>query len=186
MQTDPKKTGSFSLLEQDIAEVMREQTARLDPDEGLERFMAAVAANPKRSSMDASWWQRINDWLSGVGLTPAFASLVIVAQAGVLFVLMASQPGSDDVDLTTQYRGAGVQQQQVPDFKLTISPDADFAGLASLLHSNGCKIIAGPSESGEIWVVLDDKRRLDEVRATLSQSIMIDDVASLQKQAIGH
>lgn len=175
MQPDQKKPGRFSLLEQDIAEVMREQTARLDPDEGLDRFMAAVRANPKVAPK-ASWWQRLNDRLNGIGFTPALASVVVAVQIGVLLALLANQPGRDDAVSMTQYRGADMQQEQAPDLKLSISPDADFASLATLLRNNGCRITAGPSASGEIWVVVEDKARLHEIRAALAQSSLIDDV----------
>jgi hypothetical protein len=176
MQSDQKKPGKLTLLEQDLAEVMREQTARLDPDVGLDRFMAAVKAHPKRAPK-TSWWQRMNEWLGGIGFTPALASVVVVVQVGVLAALLTNQPGHDDATSIAQYRGADVRQEQTPDLKLTISPDADFASLAILLRSNGCKIVAGPTESGEIWVVVEDKNRLVEVRAILSQSRLIDDVS---------
>ena len=94
--------------------------------------------------------------------------------------MVANKPAGEDVSSLTQYRGGSVEVGQAPDLKLIINPDADFASLATLLHSQGCRITAGPSAHGEIWVVVDDKQRLDEVKAVLSQSKLIDDVAVKQ------
>lgn len=161
-------------LEQDIRTLFREESAGINPNEGLDRFMAAVAANPKAR---VSWWTRLNRWLADAGFTPALASTVVMLQAGVIVALLALhvQPEKEDVlDMTP--RGADVLQQEAPDFKLTVKPDSGFSELVMLLRGNHCRIIAGPSELGEIWVAVDDDARFEEIRMALTQSELIDEI----------
>ena len=161
-------------LEQDIRTLFREETAGINPNEGLDRFMATVAANPKAR---ASWWTRLNRRLADVGFSPALASTVVMLQAGVIAALLALhvQPEKEDVlDMTP--RGAGVLQQEAPDFKLTVKPDTRFSELVTLLLRNHCRIIAGPSEQGELWVAVDDDAKFEEIRTALTQSALIDEV----------
>lgn len=161
-------------LDHDIRTLFREESAGINPNEGLDRFMAAVAANPKAR---ASWWTRLNRWLGDAGFTPALASTVVMLQVGVIVALLAMhvQPKEESVpDMTP--RGADVLQQEVPDFKLTVKPGTRFSELVTLLRGNHCRIIAGPSELGEIWVVVDNHARLEEIRMALTQSDLIDEI----------
>lgn len=161
-------------LDQDIRTLFREESAGINPNEGLDRFMAAVAAN---SRARASWWTRLNRWLSDAGFTPALASTVVMLQVGVIVALLALhvQPKEESVpDMTP--RSADVLQQEVPDFKLTVKPDTRFSELVTLLRGNHCRIIAGPSEQGELWVAVDDDARFEEIRMALTQSELIDEI----------
>lgn len=177
MSTDEDKARREALLDKDLQELFREETAAMDPNEGLERFMAAVAAEPRRR---ASWWQRLNGWLGDIGFSPALASGVAMVQLGVIAALLATHASVSDESPESLYRGAAVQAQVTPDFKITINPDADFASLATLLRANQCRIVAGPSELGELWVVVDDKTSLVAIRKALEESSLIDDVAASQ------
>jgi hypothetical protein len=171
-------------VDKEIQAALRQETAVIDPNEGLDRFMEAVAANPKPRP---SWWQRINGWLGDLGFmngwlrdlgfTPALTS-VAVMQLGVIAVLLATQPPRATAPYEIAYRGIAGEARQTPDLKLTVNPDADFASLAALLRANGCRIVAGPSELGEIWVVVDDKANLVAVRKSLGESSLLDDVAA--------
>jgi len=168
------RNNSPDPLEKDIRSLFREESAGINPNEGLDRFMAAVAANPKAR---ASWWTRLNRWLGDAGFTPALASTVVMLQVGVIAALLALhvQPAEEDVlDMTP--RGADVLQQEAPDFKLTVKPDTSFSELVTLLRGNHCRIIAGPSEQGELWVVVDDDARFEEIRMALTQSELIDEI----------
>jgi hypothetical protein len=168
------RNNSPDPLEQDIRTLFREESAGINPNEGLDRFMAAVAAHPRAR---ASWWTRLNRWLANVGFTPALASTVVMLQVGVIAALLALQvqPEKEDVlDMTP--RGVDVLQQEAPDFKLTVKPDTRFSELVTLLRGNHCRIVAGPSELGEIWVVVDDDAKFEEIRTALTQSALIDEV----------
>lgn len=177
MSTDEDKARREALLDKDLQELFREETSAMDPNEGLERFMAAVAAERRGR---ASWWQRLNDWLGNIGVSPALASGVAMVQLGVIAALLATHATVGDESPESLYRGVAVQAQETPDFKITVNPDADFASLATLLRANQCRIVAGPSELGEIWVVVDDKARLMAIRKSLEESRLIDDVAAHQ------
>lgn len=161
-------------LDREIQAALREERAEIDPDEGLERFMAAVAVTPQARP---SWWQRLNNWLGDIGFSPALASVFIMAQVAIIAALLATQPRPDtDNAPEVEYRGITGQALPPPDLKIAINPDADFASLVTLLRANRCHIIAGPSELGEIWVVVDDDARLEEVRMALTQSNLIDEI----------
>lgn len=178
MSQDQDKASREELFAKDIQAVFREETADISPTEGLERFMAAVAAEPKAR---VSRWQRLNGWLDGIGFSPALASAVVILQAGVIVALLATQfPSVSDGSPESVYRGIAGPTQERPDLKITINPDADFASLAALLRINDCRIVAGPSELGELWVVVDDRKALAEIRRSLEQSSLIDDVAAQQ------
>jgi hypothetical protein len=180
MTQDQDKARWEDLLSKDIQSVFREETADLNPDEGLERFMAAVAANPK-AQIPASWWQRLNTWLAGIGISPALASAVAMVQLGVIAALLATQlPTARDEAPESVYRGATSPVRQEPDLRITINPDADFASLTALLRANNCRIVAGPSELGELWIAVDDEKTLLEIRKSLEQSSLIDDVVAHQ------
>lgn len=168
------RNNSPDPLEQDIQTLFREESAGINPNDGLDRFMAAVVANPKAR---ASWWTRLNRWLSDAGFTPALASTVVMLQVGVIVALLALhvQPEEEGVpDMTP--RGADVLQQEVPDLKLTVKPGTRFSELVTLLRGNHCRIIAGPSEQGELWVAVDDDAKFEEIRTALTQSALIDEV----------
>ena len=175
MNPNLDKAGCEDLLDKDIQAVLREETSEIDPDEGLDQFMAAVAANPKARP---SWWERLNGWLGDIGFSPALASVIVMVQVGVIAALLATQPQpATDGAPEVEYRGITGQVMEAPDLKITINPDADFASLAILLRANSCRIVAGPSELGEIWVAVDDKTDLLATRKSLEESSLIDDVA---------
>lgn len=174
MSTNEDKARREALFDKDLQELFREETAAMDQNEGLERFMAAVAAERRGR---ASWWQRLNGWLGNIGFSPALASGVAMVQLGVIVALLATLATDGDKAPESIYRGVAVQAQETPDFKITINPDADFVSLATLLRANQCRIVAGPSELGELWVVVDDKTSLVAIRKSLEESSLIDDVA---------
>lgn len=181
MSTNEDKARREALFDKDLQELFREEAAAMDPNEGLERFMAAVAANPKpRAPVPISGWQRLNGWLGDIGLSPALVSGVAMVQLGVIVALLATHATVSDKSPESLYRGVAVEAQETPDFKITINPDADFASLATLLRANQCRIVAGPSELGELWVVVDDKTSLVAIRKSLEESSLIDDVAASQ------
>lgn len=164
-------------LEQDLQTLFREESAGINPNEGLDQFMAVVAANPRAR---ASWWTRLNRWLGDAGFTPALASTVVMLQVGVIVSLLAMhvQPEEEGVlDMTP--RGADVLQQEAPDFKLVVKPDTDFARLAAVLRANRCRIVAGPSELGELWVVSDDRMQLSKILIELERSGLFGEVTQV-------
>lgn len=177
MSTNEDKARREALFDKDLQELFREEIAAMDPNEGLERFMAAVAEERRGR---ASWWQRLNGWLGNIGVSPALASGVAMVQLGVIAALLATHATVGDESPESIYRGVAVQAQEAPDFKITINPDADFASLATLLRANQCRIVAGPSELGELWVVVDDKTSLVAIRKALEESKLLDDVAASQ------
>jgi len=178
MTLDQDRVARETLLTKDIQAALHEETAEINPNDGLERFMAGVEANPKAPA-EAPWWQRLNGWLGDIGFSPALASVVVMVQVGVIAALLASHAPPDRAEAPENtYRGARGPAQEKPDLKVTINPDADFASLVTLLRANNCRIIAGPSELGELWVVVADKKNIVEIRRMLEQSRLVDDVVA--------
>ncbi len=173
---DHPEAGQELLMVEEIRSVLQKETRQIDPQEGLAAFMSAVKENP-RQQVRIGLFDRLNTWLESAGFTPALASAIVTIQVGVIAALVSinMQMGQQQ-EIAGQYRSAPMQSLQKPDLKLTISPGTNFADLADLLREQGCRIVAGPSEYGEIWVVVDERNRLEEKRNNLSKSALIDDV----------
>lgn len=140
------------------------------PDDAvLARLLHEIHA--ARGTTQPSWRSRLQRWTGDWGLTPAFAlaATLAVVQSVVLLTLPETAP--------TQFRGSTPAQALRPDLRLNVKPHIDFASLATLLRDNGGRIVDGPSEQGELWIVVDDKTRIAEVRQHLMQSGLVDDVS---------
>lgn len=178
MTQDQDEARREDLFTKDIQSALREETSEGNPNHGLERFMAGVAASPKARR---SWWKSLNSWLGDIGFSPALGSALAMVQLGVIAALLAIHaPAVRDEPPENVYRSIAGPTQERSDLKITINPDADFASLAALLRTNDCRIVAGPSELGELWVVVGDRKALAEIRRSLEQSSLIDDVAAQQ------
>ncbi len=136
---------------------------------GLERLMTSIhqSRKPSKPSFLGRWQYHCRDW----GFTPAFAamSVIVIIQSAVLL-----ERWQQPVALSA-YRSmpeATVQAQ----LKVIINPGANFGDLVILLGQAGCHIVNGPSESGELWLSVDDKSRLIEVSEMLQASPSVADL----------
>jgi hypothetical protein len=133
---------------------------------GLDRLLNNIRQN-RRQNKPPLWirWQlTCRDW----GLTPAFAmmSAIAVIQSFALLDLWRQNQTASSL---SAYRSIPEASAQAA-IKLIISPGANFGDLVMLLRQTGCRIVNGPSESGELWLALDDKTRLKEVSKLLQSS----------------
>lgn len=112
------------------------------------------------------------------GLSPAFAVVLglLVAQSAVIFELGL-------LSTSSAYRGLTTQIEVAPHLRITINPKTDYAQLVDLLRKNGCRVVAGPSETGELWVHLEEPEKLDAIKADLLNSGLIDEVLLLSAGA---
>jgi len=105
------------------------------------------------------------------GLSPAFAvvfSLFIVQSTAILELGLFSP--------STVYRGLTTQSGVTPHLKITITPKADYAQIVDLLRKNGCQIVAGPAETGELWIQLEEPEKLNVIKVDLLNSGLVDEV----------
>ncbi|MBE0437066.1 MAG: hypothetical protein IBX56_14840 [Methylomicrobium sp.] len=67
------------------------------------------------------------------------------------------------------------------DIKITTDPGTDFGELVILLRQNGARIVNGPSESGELWLSLEERDQLDHVVQQLLGATGIMDVIVIER-----
>lgn len=107
------------------------------------------------------------------GLSPAFAVVLglFVAQSAAVLELGLFSTSS-------AYRGLTTQAEVAPHLKVTINPKTDYAQLVDLLRKNGCRVVAGPSETGELWIHLEEPKKLNVIKVDLLNSGLVDEVLS--------
>jgi hypothetical protein len=139
---------------------------------GLDRLLNNIRQN-RRQNKPPLWtrWRHVcQDW----GLTPAFAvvSTIAVIQSVALLDLWRQDQTASSL---SAYRSIP-EMTNTADLKISINPDADFGHLVILLRQSGTHIVNGPSESGELWLALDDRSQLDAVVQQLRSAAGVLDV----------
>lgn len=157
---------------------IKSETFEFDESQGLKRLLTEL-----KKQGTISTWQRMLDWFSEWGITPAFGcvALLLVMQTG----WMITAQNQDFGTLKQIYRGGFITQAQPPDFKLMINPNANFADVTLLLQKVKCQIVAGPSDIGELTVACDAKEQLQIIKSLLDASTFVDDVIPLVDQNDG-
>jgi hypothetical protein len=107
------------------------------------------------------------------GLSPAFAVVL-----GLLIAQSAAMLQLGLLTTSSAYRGLSTQTEVAPHLKITINPKTDYSQLVELLRKNGCRVVAGPSETGELWIRLEEPEKLNIIKADLLNSGLIDEVLS--------
>lgn len=162
-------------FERELQHVWQSQETEPVDELLVARIMNAVRRDQRAQSDVGRLAKLRRDW----GLTPAFAlaASLLVVQSGLMF---SGVLGRADIADSGGYRG---EQQNLhrADLKITIAPDASFAEVVGLLRANGCRIVAGPSADGEIWVALDPARAIDTVLEALSGSTLVNQVVRLEQ-----
>lgn len=135
-------------------------------DAGLSRLLNEFRSLHKRPS----FIERIRLECLNWGLTPAFAiaATVILIQSIMLTQYQLPSP-------EVQYRGLSSQRQAMPNLKITINPKSNYAELVDILRQTGCRVVSGPSETGELWVAFDEPQKTEQIRRTLLDSGLVDD-----------
>lgn len=138
-------------------------------DAGLERLLTSIHQSQKVSkpSLLDRWQHYCHDW----GFTPAFAAMSVIAiiQSAVLL-----ERWQQPIALST-YRSIP-EATALAQLKVIINPNANFGDLVMLLRQTGCHIVNGPSESGELWLSVDDSNKLAEVSNILQSSPSVADL----------
>jgi hypothetical protein len=140
------------------------------PDAGLARLLDDFRQIHQKSSM----LDRIRASFKNWGLTPAFAvaATIVVIQSAVILNQQDLTPGSI-------YRSMTTEKIAYPQLKIIINNNASFSEVTILLRQYGCKIVAGPSESGELWIAVDDPGKLNNIQRNLIESNLVDEATLL-------
>lgn len=170
--------------EENLREALREatllQAETITPEEKLARFLREM---PVELAQSPSLWQRLfakltqtpidkvptvkELWQQGIHVpSPAFA---------VLLVLICSQAllmGRNALDEQTQYRSQPLSScQKLPALRVIIKPESKYSDLVVLLRKTDTTVVAGPSDSGELWLAINGNREarlpstLDQLRS---------------------
>jgi len=139
---------------------------------GLERLLKDIHQTRKISkpSLLERWQIQCRD----CGFTPAFVamSVIVIIQSVVLI-----ERWQQDQTLFSTATFRSIPEATAPaHIKVIINPNANFGDLVILLRQTGCHIVSGPSESGELWLSVDDKSRLVEVSEILQASPNVADL----------
>jgi anti-sigma factor RsiW len=179
---DPVARGERVAFERAIAESVARRVHELPAGIGLERLLAAVAAEadgavgaarvardpPAAGAAAPGPLARLRRWLGGPQLGWALGAVVLV-QSGLIGVLMQSA-GPPAVE----YRSAapGTAGAPRPSVRVAFVPTATEAQVRELLLKSGATLIAGPTQLGEYWLAPlsgDDPRALLEALRGASQ-----------------
>lgn len=138
-------------------------------DAGLQRLLQTIRNDRAcLQSAPTSWLQNLKESCRHWGLSPAFAvmTLVVAIQSVMLWGMYNAD---DSITTLNAYRSMPIVTNTA-DIKININPDTGFGNVVILLRQIGAHIVNGPSESGELWIALDDHRRFDEVIRQLQRT----------------
>lgn len=160
---------------QALAGAARQHVEERDPMAGFDQFQKRLSAAraEKQKPLKRSW----RDWAASWGFSPALG--FVIALLGLqtvmnLGVVTNVADGPVTRSLATSQRAANL--------KIVVSANASMAQLAELLQGQRCQIVWGPGSGGELWLVVDDRKRIEAVRAALLRSNLVDDVLVLEQE----
>ena len=160
---------------QALAGAARQHVEERDPMAGFDQFQKRLAAAraEEQKPQKRSW----RDWAASWGFSPALG--FVIALLGLQTVMnlgVVTRPFEEPVtrSLATSQRAANL--------KIVVSASASMAQLVELLQGQRCQIVWGPGSGGEFWLVVDDRKRIEAVRAALLRSNLVDDVLVLEQE----
>jgi hypothetical protein len=126
-------------------------------------------------SHSPNWLERLAGVLSRPAWTVAALALVLIQ--GAWIIGMYQQTPLEGFGRDTVYRsdilsGPGVIACQTT-IHAVFNPDSSFAEIMIVLRKVEATVVAGPSETGELWLSLPKDRPLDEALAMLKSSSLV-------------
>lgn len=173
---DPDAQNEYR-FEKLLRETTRTTVAQRTEAEREESLLAEL----RRARSKTSWWSRLlrvalptQDGSSGALAIPIPALVVV----GVLVIGQAIYIGSTSMHgtETNAYRGIRAPCADGPQLRLVFKADAKNVDVVVLLRAAEASITAGPSATGEIWVVLAAGASVDTVQAMLRSSPIVESV----------
>ena len=153
-----------------LRDVVKQIGAERAPDAGLAKLLRDFRQFHQKPSL----LNRIRASFRNWGLTPAFAvaATIVVIQSTVMFNQQGIIP-------STIYRSMTQEKAVAPQLKVIANNKASFSEITILLRQYGCKIVSGPSESGELWITVDDPSQLNNIQRNLIESNLVDEATLL-------
>lgn len=166
--------NSKAQSEMKFASAMRDVVKQIGAERAPDAGLAKLLSDFKQFHQKPSLLDRIRTSFKNWGLTPAFAvaATIVVIQSTV----MLAQLGSIS---STTYRSMAEEKTAEPQLKIIANNKASFSEITILLRQYGCKIVAGPSESGELWITVDDPSQLNNIKRNLIESNLVDEATLL-------
>jgi hypothetical protein len=186
----PGRIGAWDLDAQNAVVTGTPLGDETDPRHGyqqLYRMLAtqvSAAAVKQASAAAEPLWQRLFGWMNQTFVRPAwtFGALAVLVAQGV-WLAASSDLALDDGQT---YRSASrLQAACEPRIRIMFKPDTPYADVAVLMRRVGATLVNGPSETGEVWVVLPAEQNMQEAANTLTQSQLVEaaDIVSPDKKA---
>lgn len=160
---------------QALAGAARQHVEERDPMAGFDQFQKRLAAAraEEHKPTKRSW----RDWAASWGFSPALG--FVIALLGLQTVMnLGVVPSVMDEPVTRSL----ATSQRAANLKIVVSANASMAQLVELLQGQRCQVVWGPGSGGEFWLVVDDRKRIDAVRAALLRSNLVDDVLVLEQE----
>jgi hypothetical protein len=138
--------------------------------------IAARAKVPSAQQLGAAGWL---ERLAGILVRPAwaYAATALVVLQGAWIIGMSQQMPTEDGGREAVYRSEPLQGAAAVACQTTIhavfNPDSSFAEIIILLRKIEASVVAGPSETGELWLALPKGRLLEEGVAMLKSSAVV-------------
>ena len=142
---------------------------------------ASLLAELRRARSETPWWRRLlGDALPAQGGTsgalaipiPAFVLVAVLVIGQAIYIGATSMRGTE----THVYRNIVAPCAVGPQLRLIFKADAKNVDVVLLLRDAEASITAGPSATGEIWVVLPAGASVNTVQATLRSSPIVQSV----------
>lgn len=154
----------------DLGELLQTENSPIPEEVRLAQWRTRV----QQARLKRSWKKRVAEWLNAPSQMPGYALASLVA----LLIGQAVVLGTVLVDNEDRYRNVPDVSECAPEsnLKVTFEPDAKQMDVILLLQRQKLRIVSGPSETGEFWLLIDSKEQADEVKSRLKANPAVLDV----------
>lgn len=172
MATHPECAAEHRFT-RDLGELVQAEESPIPEKVRLAQFMGKV----KQSRPQRTWTARLAGWLGAPSQIPGYALAgflgIMLGQAVVLGALLFEKGD--------QYRNVSVVSECAPPshLKVTFEPDAKQMDVVLLLQQQNLRIVSGPSETGEFWLLIESQEQADEVSSRLKANPAVLDVLDI-------
>ena len=175
LASDPEIRAEYEFLSA-LHQGLKASEKPLPADDGFERVIARIrqsapTAARAEPATSAGWLARLGTWLFRPSLSYAVAGGVVLAQFGVVALLM-KQPAPEYTELRTQPTASAPVG---PFIRLSLNPEAKEADIRFLLVAIGASIVGGPTQLGDYYLYVPADRA-DWAAQQLRQSPITDRV----------
>lgn len=172
---DDAEAGRDLVLLEEIAAAMRLQHAGFDEHAGRAELLRRVRAQINSDTTSTTRWQdRLRAAFGWLEPKLALAALVIAVQGAVIGGMLLQDDAAQFSEVRSTTPAA---LPSGPLFRVTFRPDASEHEIRTLLVTAGARIVSGPSQLGDYYIVLPPGKEAESA-GLLTGSDLID---SLQK-----